>query len=316
MSHPQSIASAHPYRGVWLLCLGVLVFSLQDLIIKKVSGAYPLTQVMAIRSVVAFPILLWLVQRDAGWRRIYQGQLKPLIWRAVVLFLSYTAYYMAFPALPLAAAVALYFTVPLFVTAMAVPLLKEKPHPRLWAGVCLGFVGVMLLLAPGAGVFEPAALLSLFSAAMYAVSMVIARKLGESEQASVMGFYQNLVFLLGAPLLAGLLAGLMAATGWSSGGHPSLTFLTRPWGWITGPDLLLIASCGVVASVGIVMLTAAYRIGPASRVTAFEYTGVLWAPLWGFLFFAEVPTQWTVMGASLIVVAGLLVLKVQAAKAD
>jgi drug/metabolite transporter (DMT)-like permease len=300
-----SVTSEHPLRGVLLLCLGVFLFSLQDLIIKKVSGSYPLTQVVAIRSVVAFPILLWLVHVQVGWRQLYRGRLGPLVLRAFVLFLSYTAYYMAFPALPLAAAVALYFTVPLFVTAIAVPLLHEKAHPRLWIAVALGFLGVLVMLSPGQGVFEPAALLSLVSAAMYAVSMIIARKLGHSEAASVMSFFQNLVFLVGASLLASLLW----ATGWSSSAHPSMAFLTRDWTPMPLTDLLLVGSCGLVASAGMVALTAAYRIGPATRVTAFEYTGVLWAPLWGFLFFLEVPTVATLAGAMLIVMAGLLVLK-------
>lgn len=305
MSANDQPLTHHPLKGVMLLCLGVFIFSLQDLIIKKVSGAYPLTQVVIMRSLVAFPILLWLVQREVGWRRIYQGQLKPLVLRALVLFLSYTAYYMAFPALPLAAAVALYFTVPLFVTAMAVPWLKEKPHPRLWIAIAVGFVGVLVMLSPDKGVFEPAALLSLFSAAMYALSMIIARKLGASESASVMSFYQNLIFLVGALLLAAI----FHLTGGMNTTHPSLSFLTRGWMLIPLWDALLIASCGLVAAGGMVCLTAAYRIGPASKVTAFEYTGVLWAPLWGLLFFQEVPTASIWMGGVFIVLAGLLVLR-------
>jgi drug/metabolite transporter (DMT)-like permease len=298
-------ARSHPLKGVGLLCLGVFLFSLQDLIIKRVSGAYPLTQVVIMRSLVAFPILLWLVQREVGWRRIYQGQVKSLVLRALVLFLSYTAYYMAFPAMPLAAAVALYFTVPLFVTAMAIPWLHEKPHPRLWTAVAIGFAGVLVMLSPGKGVFEPAALLSLFSAALYALSMIIARQLGSSESASVMSFYQNLIFFSGALLLSGL----FYLTGGTTSNHPSLTFLTRGWMLIPFWDALLISSCGLVAAGGMICLTAAYRIGPASKVTPFEYTGVLWAPLWGFLFFQEIPTQAIWMGGLLIVAAGLLVLR-------
>ena len=97
-------------RGVVCLCLGVFVFSLQDAVIKQVSGAYPLTQVVSIRSVVAIPILLALVQMEIGWRAIFSRDFWPLTARAAIMFVSYTAYYLAFPALPLADAVALYFT--------------------------------------------------------------------------------------------------------------------------------------------------------------------------------------------------------------
>ncbi len=120
-----------------------------------------------------------------------------------------------------------------------------------------------------------------------------------------MTFYQNGVFLAGALVIA-------ACTHWlgiEDAGHPSVSFLVRPWVWPTLPDGLLIASCGVIASAGMLLLTNAYRISPANRVTPFEYTGILWAPLWGFLFFGEVPRWSTVIGAMLIAAAGLVALR-------
>ena len=292
-------------RGILYLCLGVFVFSLQDAIIKQVSGSYPLTQVLCLRSVVAAPILLALVQRETGWRGIFSSQLGPLTLRAVIMLLAYTAYYMAFPALPLADAVALYFTVPLFVTALAGPFLGERSGWKVWRAVALGFVGVVLMLQPGRGLFEPAALLSLLAAAMYGISMLMARQLGVSQSVSVMAFYQNAVFFLGA----GGVALLLHQLGGVSATHPSLSFLVRPWVWPTPTDGALIGVCGLVASAGIMLLTNAYRVARASTVTSFEYTGILWAPLWGFLFFSEVPRASTVAGAAVIVVAGLLALR-------
>ena len=79
-------------------------------------------------------------------------------------------------------------------------------------------------------------------------------------------------------------------------------------------DFLLIASCGVIAAVAMTLLTNAYRIAKASVVTSFEYTGMLWAPLWGFLFFGEVPYLTTIAGACLIVLAGLFALSSPAAQ--
>ena len=292
-------------RGIAFLCLGVLVFSLQDAIIKQVSGAYPLTQVLSMRAVVAGPILLVLVQIEVGWRAILSPAFWPLTARAGLLFVAYMAYYLAFPALPLADAVALYFTVPLFVTALAGPFLGERAPWPVWAAVAAGFVGVLVMLQPGSGLFEPAALLSLLSAAMYAGSMLMARRLGAEQAASVMSFYQNALFLLGALVIA---AGLQAA-GIVHARHPSLSFLVRPWVMPDVWDTLLIASCGVVAAAGTMLLTSAYRVARASVVAPFEYSGVLWAPLWGFLFFAEVPRLTTVAGAVLIVGAGLVALR-------
>lgn len=299
MTHPDAA------RGIQFLCAGVFVFSLQDAVVKQVSGDYSLTQVVVIRSLVAIPILLVLVQLEAGWRAIFSPQFRPLAVRAGIMFVSYTAYYMAFPAMNLAYAVALYFTVPLFVTALAGPVLGERIGLVAWAALLAGFAGVLVILQPGTGLFQWAALLSLLAALMYATSMLMARRIGTAQPASVMAFYQNGVFLVGAAVIA-------VCTHWlgiEDAGHPSVSFLVRPWVWPSLSDGLLIASCGVIASAGMLLLTNAYRISPANRVTPFEYTGIVWAPLWGFLFFDEVPRWTTVMGAMLIAAAGLVALR-------
>jgi drug/metabolite transporter (DMT)-like permease len=292
-------------RGIVYLCLGVFVFSAQDAIIKQVSGAYALTQVVFIRSMVGVPILFALVWREVGWQALVSGGLRPLVLRAIIMLGAYTAYYMAFPALPLADAVALYFTVPLFMTALAGPVLGEHSGWKVWAAVLLGFAGVLVMLQPGRGLFEPAALLSLLAAALYGISMLMARKMGTTLSASVMAFYQNAVFLLGSAggAVVLFLGGIQDAA------HPSLKFLVRPWSMPTLTDTLLIASCGVVAAVGTLLLTNAYRVAKTSAVTPFEYTGMLWAPLWGFLFFAETPKLSTLAGAVIIGVAGLLAMR-------
>jgi drug/metabolite transporter (DMT)-like permease len=135
--------------------------------------------------------------------------------------------------------------------------------------------------------------------------MLMARRLSTSQAASVMSFYQNGVFLVGA----GCTALVLNQLGIVDAAHPSLSFLVRPWVWPTFADGLLMALCGVVAAAGMVFLTSAYRVARASAVTPFEYTGILWAPLWGFLFFNEVPRATTVAGAVIIVGAGLVALR-------
>ena len=295
-----------PLRGITYLCLGVLIFSLQDAVIKQVSGGYPLTEVLSLRSIVAIPFLLLLVQLEVGWRAVFVKGCGALTLRATLMFVAYLAYYLAFPALPLADAVALYFTVPLFVTLLAGPMLGERAGWQVWAAVAVGFAGVLVMLQPGSGFFEPAALLSLLSAAMYAGAMLMARGMGPTHAASVMALYQNLVFLFGALGIA-LVVTLLGVVDAS---HPSILFLVRPW-VMPGPmDAFLIFGCGVVATIGTLLLTSAYRITRANLVAPFEYSGVLWAPLWGLLFFGEVPRLTTVVGAALIVGAGLVALRV------
>ena len=291
-------------RGIACLCLGVLIFSLQDPIIKAVSGRYPLTQVMAIRSIVALPILLAIVHYEIGLRALLSKRLGLLTVRASILFSSYTLYYLAIAALPLVDAVALYFMAPLFIMVLAGPYLGERVAWQTLVTVLVGMVGVMIMLRPGAGLFDWAALLSLASALLYGFAQLMARKISDSESASSMAFYQNGVYLVGAVFAAVL----FSLAGMNSAVHPSLEFLVRPWSWPTLPDFAMMAACGLIASAGMILLSQAYRLAPANRVATFEYTGILWSPLWGFVFFAEVPRQATVIGATLIVGAGLFAL--------
>lgn len=291
--------------GILSLCLGVLVFSLQDPLVKAVSGAYPVTEVMAIRSIVALPILIFLVHADVGLRAVLSRRFGLLTARAFIQFTSYTVYYLAIAALPLADAVALYFMAPLFIMAMAGPYLGERVSWQALLTVLIGLFGVLVMVRPGAGVFDWAALLSLGSAGLYGFSQLMARKIGDTESSTVMAFYQNGAYLVGAAAVASLfwLAGITHAV------HPSVEFLVRPWVWPALPDLLKMGACGFIASAGMILLSQAYRMAPANRVATFEYTGIIWSPLWGFLFFAEVPRSTTVLGAALIIGAGLLALR-------
>lgn len=290
--------------GIASLCLGIFIFSTQDAIIKAVSGDYAVTQAIVIRSVVGFPILLLFVHWEGGLRKLLSRRFWALCFRGLILLVAYTSYYLAFPALPLAEAIVLFFTAPFLVTFLASPILGERITLKAVVALFIGFAGVLVILRPGFGVVEPAALLSLLCAVSYALAMLFARKLGVSEPASVMAFYQNAIYLLGAALMALAFhwAGITTAE------HPSIAFLVRPWVWPDALGFIMMAACGVIAAVAMSLLTHAYRTADASLVTVFEYTGLIWGPLWGFLFFAEVPPLTTFLGMLLIMAAGLIVL--------
>jgi drug/metabolite transporter (DMT)-like permease len=290
-------------KGVASLCAGAFVFTLQDVLLKYVSGSYPLSEVIFLRTVIAVPILLAMVWH-AGDLAALTRNVGFLTARALILFVSYTAYYLAFPALPLADATALYFTVPLFVVIMAGPYLGEHSNWRVWSAVVIGLAGVVITLRPGIGVFEPAALLSLLSGATYAFSQLMARKVGAQASGPVLSLYQNAVFLLAAVIMALVFqfADLPVPD------HPSLKFLVRPWVLPTALDGLIMCACGVVAAAGTVLLTNGYRYAAANTAASFEYTGLIWLTLWGWLVFNETPKVTTIGGAVLIVAAGLIAL--------
>ncbi len=294
MHIPQSL------RAAALLCAGVLIFSLQDLVIKSISGDYPVHQAMMIRSLTALPILGFMVHRTGGLKLLFSGRLHWLVLRGVVLTLSYTSYYLAIPAMKLANAVALSFTAPLFITLLAIGFLGERPRVDRWAAVALGGVGAMVMLRPDATGFDAASLLPLLAAMTYGIAQIMARRLGEHEPAPVMAFYQNIMFLIIASLLAGVLhEGVEGVT------HPSLQFLSRSWAMPSVTDLLMMMACGPIAAIATVLLTQAYRMAEASFVTPYEYTSLVWGSLWGFAFWGEVPGTATFLGAACIVAAGL-----------
>jgi drug/metabolite transporter (DMT)-like permease len=297
-------SSRHPGLAALSLCGGVMIFSGQDWIIKLLSGDYPVHQAIAIRGVVAVLILLAYIAYSGKIESLRSKRIGLLVVRGLVLMVAYTTYYLAFPSMKLANIVALWFTVPLFVTALSGPFLGEKVGARRWAATIVGFAGVFIIQRPLTADFNAASLLPLASALTYSISALMARRMGETESAPVMSFYQNLVYLLVALVMAAIFGG----GAYEGSTDPSVAFLVR--GWVTPSllDLTLLAACGVIASIATVLLTQAYRMAEANFVACFEYTAIIWAIFGGYVFFGETVDVYSIAGAALIVAAGLYVL--------
>ncbi len=296
-----------------ILCLvgGIAVFSVQDVILKLLSADYPLHQAMVLRCLTALPLHLALVLWLDGRAGTILGPRWPLMAaRGVMNFVAYVAYYLGLAALPMADTVALFFTAPLFITLAAAALMGERIGPGTLAALAAGFAGMALVLRPGAGLFEPAALLPVLGALGYALSMLAARHLGRTETAAAMAFWGNATMLAGALILAAVFAGGVPA----EGTHPSLAYLTRGWQPLPWRDGLLFALCGVIAAGGILALTQAYAMAPSSRIAPFEYSFILWAVLWGWTFWGEWPGPPAWAGIALLIGAGLALVRAEARK--
>lgn len=309
MARMTATAALSPPRqdtalGVLCLCAGIGLFAIQDLILKLLSDSYPLSEAMVLRGATALPILVLLAMRDGGIGTLFTPAMGRMVLRGAVMFLAYAAYYIALPALPIATAVALYFSAPLFITVLSVIWLKESVGWRRWSAVALGFAGVLVMLRPGTGAVDAAAFLVLASGLCYAVSMILARRLGQTETAAAMAFWGNFVFLMIALALA-----LAFGDGrFAMDSHPSLAFLFRAWVWPNPIDAALMCGCGIIAALGLTLLTQAYRIADSNAVAPFEYSYMLWAVIWGWVFFSEWPDLLSWAGIAIIVAAGLLVL--------
>jgi drug/metabolite transporter (DMT)-like permease len=296
------------------LVTGIFVFSWQDVILKWQSGSYPLTEMVAIRGAGAIVILFFTIGFREGWEKVLSPRAGMLLLRGAVLFLAYGTYYMAFPAMKLAEVVTLFFMAPIFITALAYPLLGERAHFTHWFAVLAGFAGVIVTYWPSldpfaegglaARHFDWALLLPIASTLTYALAQLLARKL-KTDSAAVQGLYQNLMYLLGAAGLA-----LVFSLGhWALGDlHPSVAFLVRDWSYGNTADLLLLAACAPISALGTVLLSQAYRMAEANFVASFEYSGIIWGASWGFFFWGEMPDIYMYAGAALIVGAGLYML--------
>lgn len=293
-------------RGILALVLGIAIFSVQDVILKLLSGDYPLHQAMVIRSLTALPFHLAIV----WW---FDGRLSTITtpgwWkmmaRGLLNFVAYTAYYLGLAYMPMADTVALFFTTPLFITLTAVLVLGERVSMVSALAVSAGFAGVILIVKPGAVAFDLAAFLPILGAFGYALSMVVARSLGRTESPAAMAFWGNICFLLCAlALSAAFGAGTHAGAA-----HPSLAFLTRGWTMPGLTDLCLMASCGIIAAAGLTLLTYAYSIAPSASIAPFEYSFMFWGVLWGWLVWGNLPDGLAWVGIAVIIAAGMIVIR-------
>ncbi|MBI1385403.1 MAG: EamA family transporter [Rhizobiales bacterium] len=290
--------------AVGYLMIGIATFSLQDVVIKHLSGAYPVGQIILLRSLVQAPLLIVFALYFANDRRL--STRRPLLHfvRSLMMLTAYTTYYLAIAAMPLAEAVTIAFAAPIFITIFASVLLREPVGVRRWFGVLVGFAGVLVMMRPGAGAFEPAALFAVVAAMAYAGAQLMARFLGREDSSTLMAVYASPAYIiLGAALGIAFGDGSMADTS-----HPSLEFMTRAWVWPPLDHLLMMLSTGIISAVGMVFLAKAYARGEASVVAAFEYTGLAWAVLWGALIWREWPDLWTLAGMTLLVGSGLYIL--------
>ena len=176
---------------------GSLVFSVNDVAIKFLSGDYALHEVVLIRSIVGMAIMICCVLPfQGGFAALRTSRIGMHLLRALCVVCSNLFYFLGLAAMPLADAVAVFFVAPLMITALSVPLLKERVGPRRWFAVGLGLTGVIVMLRPGPTTFHAAALLPLASAFCYALMHMMTRRMGMSERAVTMAFYVQLAFIV------------------------------------------------------------------------------------------------------------------------
>ena len=290
--------------GILLAAGGSLIFSVNDVSIKFLSGGYALHQVILIRAFVAMAFILAVIRfSPRGFSQIATSRPLTHLARVAIVMASNVTFFVGLAAMPLADAVAVAYVSPIVITLLSIVFLGEKVGPRRWAAVIVGMIGVLVMLRPGAGVIQPAAILVLVSAVLYASGNLLARHMGGTESAMTLSFYVQSGFIV-----VSIAMGVWAGDGNMAREGSLWSFLFRPWIWPPPQDWPVFLATGLSVGIGGLMVTQAYRTVEAGLIAPFEYVGMPMAILWGLVIFGTFPDATSWVGIALICGSGLYVI--------
>ncbi|MEM9902884.1 MAG: DMT family transporter [Pseudomonadota bacterium] len=309
-------ADAAPYpnaefRAILFILAGMFAISVNDATIKFLSGDYPLHQMVFIRSAIGLIFSFAFLRLEGGLHLLRTSHPALHALRASLIVIANMLFFSGLAILPLADNTALFFIAPLVITLLGVPVLGERFGPRRLAAILVGFLGVLVMVGPGASASAEAdtppvwaLALPLLAAICYAGMQVLTRKLGVTSRASAMAIYiQSMFLLVSACFFVAVGDGRLAA----DVENPALVFLLRAWTWPTADDWPLFLLMGLMGGGIGYLLSSAYRLGRASTIASYEYVALPLAVFWGWSIWGEVPSPRTMLGIALIVGAGLYV---------
>lgn len=290
--------------GVLLAAAAAVGFSVNDLAVKFLSGKYALHQVMLIRALIGMAcLLIFAAMIKGGLAALRPKRLGMQALRSLVVVTSNICYFTGLAVMPFADAAAVAFVAPLILTVLSIFFLGETVGPRRWAAIVIGFVGVVVMLRPGSGVIQPAALLVLASAFLYSVSYLMTRMMRDTEGPLSMSIWMQMTFIL---VSGGV--GVFFGDGHLAQGDSIFAFLLRAWVWPSPQDWLWLALTGLSTSIAGVMITQAFRMAEAGLVAPMEYVGMPMAIFWGLVVFGTWPDATARAGIALICGSGLYII--------
>ena len=271
------------FTGILFMLLGMLGMGLTDATAKwLVSTDYPIIQVIAIRGwFISLMLVAWvLVTRQIGALKTSRPWGHSL--RFLVCFFAPFLMFRALRDMPLADVTVIVFGSTFMTTALSVLFFKEKVGIHRWSAVVLGMVGVVIALRPGTGVFNAAAVFALLAGLSFAGINLTTRWLRDTESALKQIFY----LMLGITMF-------------------SSAILPLYWVPVYSGDWIIFAALGLSTILGYIFLTRAFMMAPTGLVAPFEYTVLIWAVIFGFLIWGEVPDKYVWTGAGIIILSGI-----------
>ncbi len=271
-------------RGLGFAFLGFAVFASHDALIKVLGGTYSVMQIIFFATLFSFVPMAVTILTDRTTGNFLPHHPWLVLLRSALMVTSMVCAFYAFSVLPLAEVYSLLFAFPLFVTVLSIPILGEVVRFQRWAAVGVGLIGVLIVLRPGATDITLGHMAALTAAFCSALGSVLVRKIGNEERSAVLILYPM--------LLAIVVMSLMQPAVYQP---PSLLHLA------------MMALVGVFSVIAQHLIILAYRAAPAGVVAPSQYSQIIWATLFGMIFFGERPDGWVAVGASVIIASGIFV---------
>lgn len=273
-------------KGAWCMIIGTLLLTTQDAITKWLTADYHAGEILFYRGLFTFVPIAVLVARAGGWRILASRNLKGTLIRAGLGTATSTFVILSFLYLPLATALAIIFLSPIMLTALSQPLLGERVGWRRWTAVIVGFAGVLMIVRPGADGVPFFYIFPLITALLSTFRDIATRRLRGTENSLSILFYSMLVAIVASAV--------------------SLPVLGSHWPGLF--DWGLLAAAGILVALSHLLTIQALLLAPGGTVAPFKYLSLVWAGVIGYGVWGDVPDQWKLAGAALVVGAGLFIL--------
>lgn len=273
-------------KGAYCMIVGSLLLTSQDAITKWMTSSYHAGEILFYRGIFTFIPIIFLVLWAGDIKLLRTRRFNSTFLRAVLGSATSVFVVLSFTYLPLATALAIIFLSPIMLTALSVPILGEKVGWRRWGAVFVGFCGVLLIIQPGQGGVWLYFLIPLFTAFLATMRDIVTRQMKGGDTSLSILFYSMIVAVL---------------TGGIS--LPVFGFSLPNWN-----DIILFAAAGIMVSVSHLLIIQALLFAPGATVAPFKYLSLVYAAVIGYMVWGDVPNIGKIMGAALVVLAGLFIL--------
>ena len=268
--------------GILLVCLAIFTFTLMDATAKYLTQHYHPAQVVWARFAGNL-LLVAAIYRGRFWAQMRSRQPMLQFWRGVTQIASVGLFFTSIQYIGLAEATAIMDVNPVLITLGAALFLGESIGWRRAIGIAAALIGALIVIRPGAGVFQPAAILPMIGAFTYAAGALLTR---------IVRFDSTATSVLWSAVMGTVVSTAVLPFFWQA---PQLEHL---WAFVL---------IGIFGTISQTLLIKGFSLAEAGAAAPFGYTGLIWAGMWGWLFFGQIPDRWTITGAMIIVGAGLYV---------